>query len=62
MRGIEDITNEEIMFPIPKTSYIEVDTQKYEETNVYAQKKCKGAPYDLKRDPCSPSMDHAPQV
>ena len=34
--ALEDITEEEIMFPCPKTSYMEANTQKGEETCIYA--------------------------
>jgi len=56
---LEDITMRETMFPSPKTSYMEANTQKDEETCGTHRKNTLGY---LKHDPCAPSTDHASQV
>ena len=45
----KDITKGGIMFPSPKTSYMEANTQKDDETCIYMQENTPGRP---KHDPC----------
>jgi len=49
----EDITEGKIMFSCPKASYMEANTQKDEETKIYAPKRTLMCP---EHGPCTPSM------
>jgi hypothetical protein len=51
--ALEDVTNGEIMFPGPKTSYMEANTQKDGKTEIYVLERTHRLP---EHSPCAPSI------